>query len=137
MPPASSHFADKPVPAPPPTIGSPRAILSHSRLRISLRAIRGIVLLCVPVLVSRSACDGSAFGAYLVKMLDEQIGKGRVVQMQRAPDQRTSRPATEVRFDRSEQRLVRFGIPELFARCIERGHAAFGNDEAHRAVHPI
>src|SRR5688500_8442891 len=124
MPPASAHVADGPVRGPLPTIGSPRSMLSHSRFRIALRTIRGMVLLlCVLVLVSRSACDGSAFGAYLVKMLDEQIGKGRVVQMQWAPDQRTSRPATEVRFDRSEQRLVRFGIPELFARCIERGHA--------------
>ena len=34
MPPASSLFAERPVPAPPPMIGSPRAICSRNRLRM-------------------------------------------------------------------------------------------------------
>jgi len=39
MPPASSHLADSPVPAPPPTMGWPRAIFSRRRCRISERAM--------------------------------------------------------------------------------------------------
>ena len=36
MPPSSSLFAERPVPAPPPMIGSPRAICSRKRLRIAV-----------------------------------------------------------------------------------------------------
>ena len=35
MPPASSHFAESPVPAPPPMIGSPRRIMARNFLRLS------------------------------------------------------------------------------------------------------
>src|ERR1700742_2629234 len=42
MPPASSHFAERPVPAPPPTIGRPLAIMPRNFSRMSLRAILGI-----------------------------------------------------------------------------------------------
>src|SRR5438477_5046766 len=34
MPPASSHLAEMPVPAPPPMTGSPAATLARKRLRI-------------------------------------------------------------------------------------------------------
>src|SRR5215471_10024989 len=44
MPPASSHFADSPVPAPPPTIGSPRSIMPRNFSRIWLRAILGMLV---------------------------------------------------------------------------------------------
>src|SRR5687767_1643502 len=37
MPPASSHLADMPVPAPPPMMGRPLAALARRRVRISVR----------------------------------------------------------------------------------------------------
>src|SRR4051794_21507576 len=37
MPPASSHFAERPVPAPPPIIGRPAASCARSRVRHSSR----------------------------------------------------------------------------------------------------
>src|SRR3954453_300286 len=42
IPPASSHLAERPVPAPPPTIGSLRAIMPRNFSRMSLRAILGM-----------------------------------------------------------------------------------------------
>ena len=42
MPPASSHLAESPVPAPPPTIGSPRAIIAWNFSSSTLRSNRGI-----------------------------------------------------------------------------------------------
>ena len=38
MPPASSHLADRPVPAPPPTIGSRRSTMPRNRSRMLGRA---------------------------------------------------------------------------------------------------
>jgi hypothetical protein len=35
MPPASSHLAESPVPAPPPMIGSPRRIMARNFLKQS------------------------------------------------------------------------------------------------------
>src|ERR1700732_4967640 len=42
MLPASSHFAERPVPAPPPTIGSPRATMARNFFKSSARSNRGI-----------------------------------------------------------------------------------------------
>ena len=42
-PPASSHFAERPVPAPPPTIGSPRAAIARNFSISALRSNLGIV----------------------------------------------------------------------------------------------
>src|SRR5689334_24435373 len=42
IPPASSHLAERPVPAPPPTIGWPLAIMPRNFSRMSLRAILGM-----------------------------------------------------------------------------------------------
>src|SRR5450432_1416348 len=42
MPPASSHFAESPVPAPPPMIGTRRATMSVSFARMIFRSIRGM-----------------------------------------------------------------------------------------------
>ena len=38
---------------------------------------------------------------------------------------------------RAEQRRVGLRIPERLARRVERGDAAFGQEEAHRPVHPV
>src|SRR4029079_3615968 len=49
MPPPSSHFAEMPVPAPPPMIGSPRRIMSRKRSTIALRSNLGMLaLLYIP-----------------------------------------------------------------------------------------
>ena len=45
MPPASSHLAESPVPAPPPMMGSRRRIMPRNRLRMSPRGIRGMAYL--------------------------------------------------------------------------------------------
>ena len=45
MPPASSHFAERPVPAPPPMMGLPAAMRAWKRLRISARGMAGMVSL--------------------------------------------------------------------------------------------
>src|SRR5688572_18446932 len=42
MPPASSHLAERPVPAPPPTMGCFFATMSRKRSRIFLRSIRAM-----------------------------------------------------------------------------------------------
>jgi len=42
MPPASSHFAERPVPAPPPMMGSPRAIMARNFSSSFARAILAI-----------------------------------------------------------------------------------------------
>src|SRR5215218_1758968 len=42
MPPASSHFAERPVPAPPPISGRPAAILARKRSRSVFLAMRGM-----------------------------------------------------------------------------------------------
>jgi hypothetical protein len=47
MPPASSHFADRPVPAPPPMIGCRSAIICLNLLRMSWRAMRGMSMASV------------------------------------------------------------------------------------------
>src|SRR6516165_9366508 len=39
MPPASSHLAEMPVPAPPPTMGRPAATLARRRWRIADRLV--------------------------------------------------------------------------------------------------
>lgn len=39
MPPASSHLAEIPVPAPPPMMGLPFSALAYNFLRIALRGI--------------------------------------------------------------------------------------------------
>ena len=42
MPPASSHLAERPVPAPPPTIGTPSTTIFLNFSRILARAIKGM-----------------------------------------------------------------------------------------------
>src|SRR5271155_233339 len=42
QPPASSHFAESPVPAPPPTIGSPRAAIARNFSNKVERSKRGM-----------------------------------------------------------------------------------------------
>src|SRR5215831_5638997 len=49
IPPASSHFAERPVPAPPPTIGCPLAIMPRNFSTMSLRAILGMGSAPVPI----------------------------------------------------------------------------------------
>src|SRR3546814_4506474 len=50
MPPASSHLADRPVPAPPPMIGTPRRFMSWNLSSRALRSKRGMALLSSRVL---------------------------------------------------------------------------------------
>src|SRR5688500_18723419 len=43
MPPASSALADRPMPAPPPMMGSPRAILARKRFRMAERELSCVI----------------------------------------------------------------------------------------------
>src|SRR5690349_18532545 len=79
MPPASSHLAERPVPAPPPTMGSPRAIFARRRLRISVRGMWAMAGLSW-----RSACStrGRTRRLDLAPGGDERVGEGLVVDVQ-------------------------------------------------------
>src|SRR4051794_32434299 len=50
MPPASAHLADRPMPAPPPTIGRPAATWARSRRRhssrVNMRCLRSYLVPC-------------------------------------------------------------------------------------------
>src|SRR4051794_22310151 len=76
IPPASAHLALRPVPAPPPMIGSPAAILRRKLSSISLRVRWNI----------RSSARLGA-GQGLEQPLRRGVGEGRVVDVLVAPHQ--------------------------------------------------
>src|SRR5882724_898851 len=97
MPPASSHLADRPVPAPPPMIGSCRAIMAWNLSRMSLRAMRGMVLF---------RRDARFEVRDLAEVGGQRLGKRRVVDMQGQADELAVGRRLERLLDRREQRPV-------------------------------
>src|SRR5262245_29919645 len=73
MPPASAHFADSPVPAPPPIIGLPDCTLARKRPRIARRVSDA------PAGSPRSAvnCGGLPSRAAGLRLLREVINMQR------------------------------------------------------------
>src|SRR5215813_15317827 len=115
IPPASSHFAERPVPAPPPTIGSPRAIMPRNFSRMALRAIRGIALLPTPL-----ARD-------LQEVFNQRLGKCGVVDVAGQPHQAAARCLAHGGIQCPEQRGIGGGIVEGAAGLVEQRHAALWN----------
>src|SRR6185295_13111498 len=94
MPPASSHFADRPVPAPPPISGRPAAILARKRARSSCLAMRGMR----PLRRSPRGARGD-----LAPGGDERVGERLVVDVQRQPHELLVAAAAKARLDRGEE----------------------------------
>src|SRR4029453_1556342 len=105
MPPASSHLAERPVPAPPPMMGSPRAIMPRSRSRMSLRGMRAMALPC---------CRGAreARAGDVVEVLDQGVDEGLVVDVVRQDDQLAIGAGAEARPQNVEKPLVRGRGPQ-------------------------
>src|SRR5687767_12690355 len=97
MPPASSHLADSPVPAPPPTMGTRRRTISRNLSRIAVRSMRGIRL--------ASVCDGT-------EILHQGGGEFRIVDVVGQPDQLPFRRPLDGPLQCVEQRGVGFRIVE-------------------------
>src|SRR5208282_2897821 len=100
-PPASSPFAERPVPAPAPMIGSPRAFIAWKRARMSERATRDMPLSLCPATDGPAAEQSAKFG-------DDFRRKARVVDMHRQPDQAPRSGLPNGGLDRSEK--LRVGI---------------------------
>src|SRR5690242_13535657 len=134
MPPASSHLADRPVPAPPPTIGWPLAIMSPNFWRIVLRATRGIwALLLLP---PRQAA-GRRRTDDVLKGGDRRRGEFGIVDMMSNTDQPAVSAGPKIGGDDIEQGLVRARIPEWLVGRIDARDAAVGDQEAYRPLHAV
>src|SRR5450755_4122242 len=122
MPPASSHLADSPVPAPPPISGLPEASLARKRASSSCLAMRGI-----------GAGPGLTLGVGgdFAPGRDQRLDEGFVVDVLRQAHQLAIGAGAKALFDRCEQRAVGLGVVERLARLVDRRDAAFGNEEAH------
>src|SRR5436190_19853337 len=97
MPPASSHLAERPVPAPPPISGLPAASLARKRSSRVCLAMRGIGSRGRGSLGARR---GLAPGG------DQGIGEGLVVDVQRQADELPVGARAEALLERGEQRPV-------------------------------
>src|SRR5947209_9426518 len=110
-PPASSPLAESPVPAPPPTMGSPRAAMAWNLARRSARAKRGI-LSHKPAAFAAASHQGAEGG-------DEERGKLRFVDVAAdAHDLPVARLPDRL-LQRAEKRRIRLRVPEGAARSEE------------------
>src|SRR5918994_6963824 len=125
MPPASSALAERPVPAPPPTIGWPRAIMSRNFSRILARAMAGIC---------SSACLAASAAGNLLKSRHCGLGEFRVVDVQRQAFDPTPWRLMDSHLKRREQRGIGIRIPESAAFDVQRRHTFFRNEETHRPL---
>src|SRR3954451_10959553 len=103
MPPASSHFADRPVPAPPPIRGRPAAILARKRARSASLAMCGMAS-------ARQSAPG--IRGSIAPGGDEGVGEGFVVDVQRQADELLVGAGAEAFLDRPEEGAVGVGIVE-------------------------
>src|SRR5215468_6137010 len=117
-PPCSSHFAEIPVPAPAPMIGSPRPRMARRRARMSERAARAIVLPLRPTASNPPT-------AHAVELGDNFRREIRVVDMLAQPDEAARCGLPDRCFKRSEKLLVGIRIRERPTWRIERRDAAF------------
>src|SRR5829696_6242016 len=107
MPPASSHFAERPVPAPPPISGRPAAILARKRSSSACLAMRGMAA----ALASLGARRGVAPGG------DQRVGERFVVDVQRQADELPVGAGAKALLDRREEGAVGIGVVERLARA--------------------
>src|SRR5262245_55558687 len=109
IPPASSHLAESPVPAPPPMIGSPRRIMARNFFRQSCRGIRGIGRLTSPGPgYGRSADD-------LVEGGHQGVAEGLIVDVVRKTQELSVGAHPKAGGDGVEQGPVSRRIPERLA----------------------
>src|SRR5678816_293528 len=103
MPPASSHFADKPVPAPPPISGRPAAILARKRSSSVFLAMRGI-----------RAGERCGWGVRrdFAPRSDQRLDEGVVVDVIRQANELALGAGSESFFERREQRPIGFRVVE-------------------------
>src|SRR6187551_841703 len=114
MPPASSHFADRPVPAPPPISGRPAAILARKRSSSVCLAMRGMGAGERCGLRARSdVAPGS----------DERIDEALVVDVGGQADELAVRARPESFLEHREERAVGLGVVERLAGTIDRRDA--------------
>src|SRR6202034_1368414 len=129
-PPSSSHFAERPVPAPAPMMGSPRAFIARKRARMSDREMRGMNL-------SLRTPAGEAAAEQTAEFGDDFRGKARVVDVRGQADEAARACLPNGRFERPEQLFVGVRIGERPARRIERRDAALRQEKTHRAIHQV
>src|SRR6476659_2117785 len=108
IPPASSALAERPVPAPPPTIVRPSAIIACSLSRIVLRGIAGIV---------------SSSLRYIEECCDRDLREGGVVDVQRQADDLSLLRLSHRALERGEQGGTRLGIKKSATFPVKRGNA--------------
>src|SRR5215216_2385507 len=123
MPPASSHLAERPVPAPPPMIGSPRAAMARNLSINSLRGKRGM------------GAPGN--GHDIEEGVDEGAGEVGVVDCWGELDEKAVRPRLEDLAYRGEQGRVRLEVVERLAWGVDQRHPSEGEEEADGTGHAI
>src|SRR3954470_15778989 len=107
MPPVSSHFADSPVPAPPPISGRPAAIFVRKASSSACLAMRGMGA-------------GGGDRRDVAPGGDEGGGERLVVDVLRQLQQPALGAGAEVLLDGAEQRAVGAGVVERLAGSVER-----------------
>src|SRR6186997_1346658 len=115
IPPASSALAERPVPAPPPTIGRPSAIIACSLSRIVLRGIAGIVPSSL---------------RYIEECCHRDLREGGVVDVQRQADDPSLFGLSHRALERGEQGGIRLGIEESAAFPVKRGDTLLRDQHA-------
>src|SRR4051794_33992680 len=105
MPPASSHFAESPIPAPPPMIGRPWRTISRN-------------------LASRASRSNSAMvsGRNRAERSGEGVRKGRVVDGVRQALHVPARGRLHAGFERVEQGLIGHRVVEWLTWRVDRGN---------------
>src|SRR5258708_33791535 len=109
IPPASSHLADSPVPAPPPTIGTCLATMSRNFSSIFFLSMAGM------------ASDSFFLFQDVPEVLHQCGGELRVVDMQGQPRQAARRGLLQCFLDRIEYGRVGFGSVKRHSGRIQRG----------------
>src|SRR3954452_20274980 len=120
IPPASAHFALRPVPAPPPMIGSPASILRRKPSRISLR---------VRWNMRSFALSGNGMGQELEQEGRGGVGERLVVDVLVARDEPDMGMTGKPPLQRLEERPVGLGVVERPARGVESRDAAPGDHD--------
>src|SRR4051794_38827979 len=113
MPPASSHLALMPVPAPPPMIGRPAATFVRSRSTIVARDSG--MSKALPGALPERRVDGVCVRGWIVPLeerFDKRPGEGGVVDVERQAPDRPAGAGLEGRLQLLEERRVRIGVEE-------------------------
>src|SRR5208337_920772 len=112
MPPASSHLAESPVPAPPPTMSCPLRILALSRSRICCRVKRAME-------ISLKSVSGRTGRNNFQKVIGQGLSEGRIVDVHVEFDQPAIGPRPKFAFQGVEQHAVGRRVVEGFAGSID------------------